>query len=240
MTIAIEGSTLLGDVVTLHPGAARVLEALGLDYCCGGRRPLADACVEHGLDLDDVLRRVDAAASVEASARWTSLGMVGLVDHIVGTHHSYLWSELRRLSALTEKIADVHGARHPELADVATTYAAIRADLEIHLLKEERILFPMVRQLGAAGNVPSFRCGSLRNPLSVMLREHDTVGELLRRLRDLTGGYAAPGDGCATYQACFRGLAELEADTHEHIHKENNVLFPMVEAREQAHIAKTV
>lgn len=151
-----------------------------------------------------------------------------LVDHLEATHHRYLWNELPRLSELIDKIVGVHGGRHPELADVVGTFAQVRADLEPHLLKEERVLFPMIRELTTSPSSPSFHCGTLRNPISVMLSEHDAVGDLLARLRRLTNGYTPPADGCASYVACFTGLAELEADTHLHIHKENNLLFPMV------------
>ena len=122
----------------------------------------------------------------------------------------------------------VHGGRHPELAEVAACFAEVRADLEPHLVKEERVLFPMVRELAASTSSPEFHCGTLRNPISVMLAEHDAVGALLARLRMMTGSYTPPADGCATYVACFAALAEIEADTHLHIHKENNVLFPLV------------
>jgi regulator of cell morphogenesis and NO signaling len=151
-----------------------------------------------------------------------------LVDHLEQTHHRYLWSELSRITALVDKIVSVHGGRHPELTDVATCYESVRADLEPHLIKEEQVLFPMVRQLEASTGALSFHCGALRNPISVMLAEHDAVGDLLARLRQLTSDYAPPADGCATYAMCFAAMAELEADTHLHIHKENNVLFPLV------------
>ena len=151
-----------------------------------------------------------------------------LVDHLEATHHRYLWDEMPRVTALVDKIVSVHGARHPELAEVASCFAQVRADLEPHMLKEERMLFPMIRELAASTGMPSFHCGSLRNPISVMLSEHDAVGDLLAKLSRLTDGYTPPADGCASYVACFAAMAELEADTHLHIHKENNVLFPMV------------
>jgi regulator of cell morphogenesis and NO signaling len=119
----------------------------------------------------------------------------------------------------------VHGERHPELAEVLAVYRELRADLEPHLMKEERVLFPMIRELAVASELPSFHCGSLRNPITMMGLEHDRAGELLGRLRELTDGYATPVDGCASYTALYRGLAALEADTHLHVHKENNLLF---------------
>jgi regulator of cell morphogenesis and NO signaling len=151
-----------------------------------------------------------------------------LVDHLESTHHRYLWDELPRITALVDKIVSVHGARHPELAEIASCFSHVRADLEPHMLKEERMLFPMIRELATSATVPGFQCGSLRNPISGMLSEHDTDGDLLARLRRLTDGYAVPADGCASYQACFVAMEAMEEDTHLHIHKENNVLFPLV------------
>ena len=227
----------LGDIVTAHPDLTRHLERLGLDYCCGGGRPLGAACAEAGLDPTAVATELGAlAAAGTGPAPWADLGPAQLVDHLEAVHHRYLDAELPRLSALAAKVADVHGPRHPELAEVASTFEDLRADLEPHLAKEERVLFPMVRDLAAAraagGPVPAFHCGSLRNPIAVMDREHERAGELLARLRRLTGGYQPPEDACASYQALYRGLGELEADTHLHVHKESNVLFPAVVALE--------
>ena len=221
----------LAEVVNEEPGAARVLESFGLDYCCGGRQALGSACTQRGIDPGVV---VDALAGMEPSAvvDWAAMGPVELVDHIDTTHHTYLHAELPRLDALAAKVAGVHGARHPELVEVRAVYETLRADLEPHLLKEERVLFPMIRELAMAGAAPAFHCGSIRNPIRVMLAEHDTAGELLTTLRSLTGGYVTPADGCASYRMLYAGLAELEADTHLHIHKENNVLFPAVIALE--------
>lgn len=232
----ITATTTLGDLVTAHPSLARELEQRGLDYCCGGQRSLADACAEVGLDATTVAGELSSLTDLdEAAPDWASLDMAALVDHLEATHHRYLWDEMPRLAALLDKIVAVHGARHGELEQIRDCYAEIRADLEPHLMKEERILFPMIRELATATATaaPNFHCGSLLNPISVMLREHDTVGELLARLRLLTDDYRTPADGCASYQAAFDGLARLEADTHLHVHKENNVLFPQVLEREQ-------
>jgi regulator of cell morphogenesis and NO signaling len=132
-----------------------------------------------------------------------------------------------------DKVTAVHGLRHPELAGVAAAFAALRDDLEPHLVKEERVLFPMVRALTGDTTRPRTRSGSVREPIAVMLAEHDRAGELLALLRERTGGHTAPEDGCARYRALYRGLAELEADTHLHVHKENHRLFPAVIASEQ-------
>lgn len=221
----------LGEIVTAHPAAARVLETFGLDYCCGGHRTLAEACTEGDISLHGVRDALETLPEVPP-ADWATLGLRELVDHLELVHHHYLKTELPRLDALSAKVLGVHGDRHPELHTVRSAFVELRLDLEPHLVKEERVLFPMIRELDAAAVTPHFHCGSLQNPIAVMLNEHEAAGELLRTLRNVTNGYAVPTDGCASYQALYSGLAELEADTHAHIHKENNVLFPMVVARE--------
>jgi regulator of cell morphogenesis and NO signaling len=218
----------LAEVVTASPPLARELERRQLDYCCGGTRTLEQACAERGLDPAAVLEELRSASDAPSAEAWTTLGPAQLADHIETVHHLYLWDELPRLTALMTKVEGVHGAHHPELHDVATCLGELRAELEPHLRKEEQVLFPMIRELAAATSAPAFHCGTLRNPISVMMREHDQAGELLALLRELTSDHTAPADGCASYRALYEGLAELAADTHLHIHKENNVLFPMV------------
>ena len=222
----------LAELVTADPSLARELERRGLDYCCGGRRTLAQACGAQQLDADTVVEELIAATGPRPADEWTTMDASRLVDHIESTHHRYLWDELPRLSLLVVKVRDVHGERHPELHDVAECFTDLRADLEPHLLKEERVLFPMIRELAVATSPPAFHCGSIRNPISVMLREHDQAGELLARLRRFTRGYEPPVGACASFSSLYEGLRELEADTHLHIHKENNVLFPLVTAME--------
>lgn len=232
MTVFTADSTL-ADIVTATPSLAPVLEASGLDYCCGGTATLDEACAARQLDTNAVLAALTVGAVDETAPDWATMNVAELVDHLERTHHRYLWDEMPRLTALAEKVLSVHGERHPELADIAACYAMLRDDLEPHLDKEEQMLFPMVRELAAVDAAPAFPCGSIQNPISVMLAEHDIVGALLARLRENTNGYQPPADGCASYAALFSGLAELEADTHLHVHKENNVLFPAVVALEQ-------
>ncbi|MET0913174.1 MAG: iron-sulfur cluster repair di-iron protein [Acidimicrobiales bacterium] len=222
----------LADVVTEEPGAARVFEGFGLDYCCGGRRTLADACGRAGVDPN---RLLDALSELAPGPEpdWAQMAPEELVDHLETTHHAYLHAELPRLHALVDKVTGVHGGRHAELADVGAAFVALRDELEPHLRKEERVLFPMIRELATATASPSFHCGTLANPISVMLAEHDRAGELLATLRRMTDGYRPPADGCASYRALYAGLAELEADLHLHVHKENNLLFPAVVILEQ-------
>jgi len=235
--VKIDVSTTLAEAVDSFPQLTREFERRGLDYCCGGRRTLAEACALIGLDPEATVAELSAAAATSGSAEWTTMTADVLVDHLEATHHRYLWDEMPRVTALVDKIVSVHGARHPELVEIASCFAHVRADLEPHMLKEERMLFPMIRELATSTGMPSFHCGSLRNPISVMLSEHDAVGDLLARLHRLTNDYTPPADGCASYVACFAAMAEMEADTHLHIHKENNVLFPLVLKLEAERVA---
>ena len=227
MQVAIDSSITLADLVTQRPALARELERRSLDYCCGGQRTLAEACANQGLDADETVAALSTVPGGDI-ASWATFGPVELVDHLEATHHAYLHEEFPRLTALADKVAQVHGGWHPELLEVQRLYAELRDDLEPHLAKEERVLFPMIRELAAADTAPTFHCGTLRNPISAMVREHDRAGELLEQLRSVTEGYVLPDDACASYTALYRGLEELEVDTHLHVHKENNLLFPAV------------
>jgi regulator of cell morphogenesis and NO signaling len=229
----IDVNSKLGSLVRAHPGVVRELERRGLDYCCHGEQSVADACRAADLDPEVVLAELEAAARTSSAEPWADLSPAELADHIEAVHHRYLWNELPRLAELTDKVVSVHGARHPELAHVAESFTALRADFEPHLRKEELMLFPMIRQLGVSSTVPEFHCGRITNPISMMMLEHEQTGELLAQLRAATDGYRTPADGCASYRALYDGFAQVEADTHLHIHKENNVLFPAVVALEQ-------
>jgi regulator of cell morphogenesis and NO signaling len=222
----------LAEIVDVVPGAPRVLESHGLDYCCGGGRTLREACDLKDLDaalILDSLEQLDPGPVPD----WVPMSPALLVDHLEHTHHAYLHTELPRLVALADKVAGVHGARHPELIELHRRCIALADDLEPHMAKEEQILFPMVRELAAATSPPSFHCGSVANPISMMMREHEHTGTILEAMNGVTDGYQLPEDACASYRALYEGLAALEADTHLHIHKENNTLFPAVIELEQ-------
>ncbi|MGZ4680940.1 MAG: iron-sulfur cluster repair di-iron protein [Acidimicrobiales bacterium] len=232
MTAVIDPSTTLADLVTQRPALARELERRSLDYCCGGQHSLAEACARRGLDVDETAAALGAVGSPDP-APWATFGPAELVDHLEATHHAYLHEELPRLTALSEKVAQVHGGRHPELLEVLRLCRELRDDLEPHLAKEERVLFPMIRELAVAdGTRPDLHCGSVANPISVMMVEHDRAGDLLVALREVTDDHTVPDDACASYTALYLGLEQLEADTHLHVHKENNLLFPAVIALE--------
>jgi regulator of cell morphogenesis and NO signaling len=224
----------LGDLVASHPGAAAVFERLGIDYCCHGQRSLHEAATAAGLDaraVFDEVRQAQQPAGPDGAPGQDlrHLSPTELADHIEATHHAYLHAELPRLVELTAKIAAVHGDRHPELHEVARTVVELHDDMEPHMAKEERILFPMIRTLDTgpdSGEAVPSHCGSVANPIARMMQEHELTGEILSRLRTLTDGFQVPADGCGSYTAAYEGLARVELDTHQHIHKENNLLFP--------------
>ena len=224
MTTTLDQRTL-ADVVAERTDTTRVFERLGLDYCCHGDRLLDDACDAAGLDADEVAAQIAELPIVDTDASWTELDPAALADHVVATHHAYLHEELPLLDALAAKVEGVHGERHPELRAVSRLVSELRADLEPHLMKEERILFPAIRALANAHQT-QFPFGTVANPIRMMMLEHDRCGELLVELRAAAGGFAVPADGCASYRSLFERLEALELDTHIHIHKENHELFP--------------
>jgi regulator of cell morphogenesis and NO signaling len=215
----------VGELVAERPARSRVFEELGIDYCCGGKLSLAEACARKGLDPGEVSRRLASAESVEPEADWRAAPLVALCDHIVSTHHAFLRRELPRLRGLLTKLARVHGDRHPELRDVLAVFGPFADELTAHMTKEEQVLFPLSARL-ETGAVP--RTPFVLQPIAVMEAEHDAAGRALAEMRRLTGGYAVPADGCGTYRAALSGLAGLEEDMHKHVHKENSILFPRV------------
>jgi regulator of cell morphogenesis and NO signaling len=222
----IDPSMTLGEIVTRRPSLAADLERRGLDYCCHGGRTLSDAAGDAGLDPRAVADELSAAHPDEPPAEWAALDPAELVDHIEAVHHHYLWAELPRISALVDRIVAVHGDRHPELTEMQRLFTELRADLEPHLVQEEQELFPLIRRLSPKPAGLSSGTPEVRARIAALAGEHESVGALLDELNRVTSGYTTPADGCATYAACYRALAELEADTHLHVHKENNVLFP--------------
>ncbi|HEY3329629.1 MAG TPA: iron-sulfur cluster repair di-iron protein [Capsulimonadaceae bacterium] len=232
-TISLQDT--VGGVVGAQPSRARVFEKLGVDYCCGGRRSLDTVCQEQGISPETLLgalAREDARKAPEGIETWPSLSLSELADHIVVKHHDYLREALPRLATLTSKVRSAHGERHPELGQVCAVFDVFHAELDNHMVKEERILFPICRQLEEATGPITTHCGSTTNPITVMEAEHDSAGDALRQLRELTGDFVPPTGACNTYRTMLDGLAELEADMHVHIHKENSVLFPRTIARE--------
>lgn len=225
----------MGTLVAERISRVRVFERYGLDYCCGGKVTLGEACKKKGLDSQEVLaalKKSDADEKVVDSTNWKAASLTVLADHIETTHHSFLNEELPRLSQIMKKVVTVHSKRHPELVQVAETLEALSTELTQHMAKEEQILFPLIRQMDSNGPAES-HFGSVANPIEAMEHEHENAGQALAQLRSLTNDYQVPENACRSYQALYAGLAELESDTHHHIHKENNILFPGAIALEQ-------
>jgi regulator of cell morphogenesis and NO signaling len=214
------------------PSATRVFEKLKIDYCCGGGRSLGDACAAAGVGVEEVVRLLEQANTFKGDTPegLQSGTLAELIDHILDKHHAFTRDEMERIGALAEKVASKHGANHPELLRVRTLFGQLCDDLRPHMFKEEMILFPYVKQMEqsvAAGRpMPYAPFGTVGNPVRVMMSEHDTAGDILRELRATTADYAAPADACVSYQTLYRALEELEKDLHQHIHLENNILFP--------------
>lgn len=233
----------VGELVAAQPARSRVFEAYQIDYCCGGKRSLADACGKKGLPLDtvlDALARADALRAPEPHPDAAAMPLDTLCDHIVERHHEYLRRELPRLMQMANKVAKVHGDNDPRLEGVAETLRGLAAELEVHTMKEERVLFPAIRALAQCDGLPPMPFGTLANPIHAMEADHDGAGDGLARLADLTDDYTPPEWACNTYQAFLDGLHDLELDLHQHIHKENNVLFPRAieeENRRRARVA---
>ncbi len=236
---AIDITSTVGDLVRQRPDRSRIFERLNIDYCCGGKLPLSEACAMAGVDANDVLAQLQQAdvEPAQTSGRLVdadAMGLTELADHIEATHHAYLREELPRLDQITEKVARVHGEKDKRLLQVRDAFCALQDELMSHMLKEERILFPLIRQMEASDEPANFHCGSIANPIRQMEAEHDSAGDALSLMRSATDAYAPPEWACNTYRAMLDALATLERDMHQHIHKENNVLFPKAMRRERS------
>ena len=224
----------IGEIAAENVAAIGVFERFGIDYCCGGRRPLAQACREAGITVGEFESALGTlAAPPEIGLDWNLRTLTDLQAYLVGRFHVHAREELQVLQQLAAKVVSVHGRNHPELSRIAALIEALEQDMLPHMLKEEMVLFPYVEGLesGQGAAVPS--CfGSIENPIRVMLAEHEAVGDLLRDLRANSDGYTPPGDACFSYRELYRRLAAFERETHEHIHLENNVHFPRTLALE--------
>lgn len=225
----------VAEIVISDPHLRARLEQLGVDYCCGGKKPLADAVKDARLDLDTVIadleqRRLPGQTSA-AATDWSAVPLTVLADHILGTHHVFTKTQLARADALLGKVQNAHRTMHGDMLDaLRRSFDPLKAELEAHLMKEEQILFPAIKGIdgfmsGRNGR-PAVHCGSVAYPIQQMEREHDGAGDLLAKMREVTGNYRLPNDACQTFKALYEALENLESDLHEHIHLENNILFP--------------
>jgi len=228
----ITPDTRVAEIASWNPATIRIFQRFAIDFCCGGKRPLSEVCTEKQLTFGELRTALESAGEPESTAIPTAeTGLAEMVRFIVGKYHADLRTELPRLSQMAAKVLDAHGARYPDvLPALAATFRGLREELEEHMVKEERVLFPYIELLetldreGRELTVSPF--GSIQAPIGRMEHEHKIAGRALARLRELTGGYIPPADACNTFRGLYHGLAELEKTLHEHIHLENNVLFP--------------
>jgi len=231
--IEINPNTEVRAIATQAPVTIKIFDKLGIDFCCGGKKPLQEACAKSGLNMELVIAQLMAAQKTETpteSQTWDHMPLAILCRHIVQQHHQFTRNELERLGKMFVKVVARHGEHHPELATMQVLFAELSADMHSHMQKEEQILFPYIEELEsnhASGRNPEpSPFGKVENPIRMMMLEHDNAGELLRKLRSLSSDFKAPQDACPTYQGLYQGLIEFESDLHIHIHLENNILFP--------------
>jgi len=222
----------VGELAAENPAATRVFEKLGIDYCCGGSRTLEEACQAAGVAVEDVQDALAKAAAAPPTEEhdWTTAALADLIAHIQDTHHQYTRAELARLAPLFDKVCGVHGPNHPELARMRATFGGLSQELLAHMMKEEVVLFPFIVRMEQAflekRAIPRPPFGTVQNPVAMMIHEHDGAGQALEDLRAASNGYNPPPDACISYRTLYQALAALEADLHQHIHLENNILFP--------------
>ena len=225
------GERTVRDLASRNPAAARIFEKFGIDYCCGGERSLAQACSAAKVSISEVADALEAPPSPQPEDHdWQNASLAELTRYIVKKHHGFVRQEIQRLIPLFARVVGAHGQNHGELEQIQSSFQALAEELTLHLMKEERMLFPYIEQLQGAVSrgsrlaPPMF--GTVQNPVRMMVMEHDSAGELLHRMREVADGYTVPPDACVSFKGLYQALQEFEADLHQHIHLENNILFP--------------
>jgi len=234
----ITGATKVREIAVANPRAKNVLEDAGVDYCCGGEKSLHEACMHSGVSAEEILKRLEenSRQAGPEEANWASARLGELTHHIVQKHHGYVRETIPRVSALLAKVKGKHGPNHPELPKIEEEFFRLGQEMYSHMQKEEQILFPYIERLERTheGKEPFERpfFQTVRNPVHMMMQEHDSAGDALKAMRKLSSGYQAPAEACESYREVYRSLAEFEADMHTHVHLENNILFPRAVAIE--------
>ena len=231
--ISGENDETLGQIAAKDLRKAQIFKKYGLDFCCGGKKTVKQACAEKGLDVTKIEQELQRADKnpVTRSLPYDDWSLDFLADYIVNTHHSYVKKTLPDLVQYAAKVARVHGSRHPELPAIHQLVEEVNAELSAHLIKEEKFLFPYIKELVRAANtgqppVHAVQFGTIQNPVSMMEIEHEMAGKALQEIRMLSDNFSLPEDACASYSLLYRMLDEFENDLHIHIHLENNILFP--------------
>lgn len=228
------------DIALANPEARRILEDAGVDYCCGGGKSLYDACMHTDVSAEEILSRLHQNSTLVGPEEkaWTSAPLGDLTRHIREKHHRYVREAITRVRALLEKVKAKHGEKHSEIADIQKLFTEVGQEMIMHMQKEEQILFPYIEALerSTTGNgslePPFFQ--TVKNPIHAMMKEHDSAGEIVRQIRQATGDYTPPVEACTSYKALYQDLREFEADLHQHVHLENNILFPRAVEMEAA------
>jgi len=221
----------LAEIVTDDIRTAIVFEEFGLDFCCKGKRSLSEACSDKNVDVLQIVNELtNLSHNGNGKENPDDWQLDFLVDYIVNNHHQYVRRMIPVISLHSDKVASVHGKNHPETLQIADLFLAVRDELEGHMMKEERILFPQIKQMvlnqkeNSQFYPPPF--GTIQNPIRMMEYEHTSAGDALSKIRELSNNYAHPEDACNTFKALYSELKEFEEDLHKHIHLENNILFP--------------
>ena len=241
--MAVVMTKTVREVAVENSAATRIFERLGIDYCCGGNQTLEQACERAKVPFDQIIDLLEMEEETARAAKqlhdWQGEPLSGLIAHIKNTHHKYTRDETARLAALLQKVCSVHGKNHPELYAIRETFGSLSHELMTHLMKEEMVLFPYIERMEEAviqsDPVLPGPFGSVQNPVAMMEHEHDSAGAALRSIRKASNDFTPPADGCVSYQTLYKALAAFEADLHQHIHLENNILFPRAIAMERAH-----
>ncbi|MGH9415489.1 MAG: iron-sulfur cluster repair di-iron protein [Terriglobales bacterium] len=241
MSQTIAAETRVGEIAVALPGAARVFEHYGIDFCCGGKKTLRQACLESHLDAATLLNELEQAASESSEpsdAHWREQPPRELIDYIVERHHQYVRSEVPRIERWLDKCVAAHGERHQELLTIRHAFEAMATEMAQHMAKEELILFPAIHRLAEPPSPnarPSATCfPSISHPIQMMLLEHEHSGRDLETMRSASGDFTPPPDACATYRALYEALQDFDRNLRRHVHLENNILFPRAIALEQS------
>lgn len=226
--LALGPTTAVADFVLDLPIRSRVFEDLGIDFCCNGRKPLSEACRQRGLDTGVVLEALmDTKHLPDASEiDWSGDRLADLIEHIEGTHHAVLRAEVPRIRAMLERLALRYGGQHEALVRVESAFTSFSEIMTLHMEKEERVVFPLIRTVESSGGWRPRGAPPLSVAVHVIEAEHDEASALLAELRQLTDGFDPPEESTALWRTAYAALAELEHDLHAHFHKENNMLFP--------------
>ena len=238
--MSFTSETKVKDIALSNPATKQILEDAGLDYCCGGGKSLHEACLHADVPAEEILNRLreNSRDISPGDANWTSAPLSDLTRHIRERHHRYAREAIVRVQTLLEKVGAKHGENHPEITDIQRLFTEVGREMIMHMRKEEQILFPYIDALEKATSAhssvepPFFQ--TVRNPIHAMMKEHDAAGELVKQIRNASSEYTTPADACTSYKALYQDLREFEADLHQHVHLENNILFPRAVEMEAA------